>query len=147
MNTIRTIKALSLTILLAAAFSLSSCDKITTDQINKEKPSMNVDIRQQNGRTFTIENGSCKFSYTVGNGETGEMTFNIEKQSGSIDVLVYPIMDRTHPIFRGTNISSSKFTVVFEKAGEYEIWFYCRDFVGEHKTDWRICKDNGIRVN
>jgi len=94
---------------------------------------MNIDIVNNNdGSSYSVENGSTQYLFTVEDGETVELALIFDNQKGSIDVYVAKDGVEANADFREKDLSSGTYNVIVSEAGSYQVLYTCKDYVGEY---------------
>lgn len=97
-----------------------------------ETPCMNIDF--VNGQT--VHSGTEQRFYQVKEGNVGELKITVTRESGSLNISVYPVNDTQNYCYRGTDIPTSDFTVTLSEPGEYTVFIEAEKFVGSYGFDW-----------
>lgn len=104
---------------------------------NQQAPvDMNIDI--QDGKT--IRTGTEIYTYQVENGQTGILSVCIDRESGRLDLDIYPMGSEEKPEYIGRDMDNTSFDVFLKNAGEYTVRFTADKFVGKYGIEWKAMK-------
>lgn len=118
--------------LLLTVCAFSGC---SPKESEPQSASMKVDIMtSSDGKPYTIKNGSEKVYFSVEDGKSRQVEITVKKQSGTLDIRIEKDEDHK-PIYQGTDLPSSQFTVTAAEAGEYTVIVEAKDFIGEYRTE------------
>ena len=96
-------------------------------------PKMNIDVlKNAEGITYTVRNGTEQFFFTVGEGEVYEVKMTFNNQSGIVNAYIARDGVKENADYIGNDIPSSNFTVTISKAGTYQIYYECKDYIGKY---------------
>lgn len=128
------IKALAVVIIFICALMLfCACES----EKENDRPVMNINIEtRSDGTSYTVYDGSRQYCYQIEEGEGGDFRMEIVVGEGSIDAVIYEINDKDNPIYRGTDMPTSEFTVHSDKPGDYRILFTAHEFVGDFNCNF-----------
>lgn len=121
--------------IIAVALMLTLCGCGGRQAVNA--PQMRIDI--VNGQK--IYTGTEKRTYRVEENSQGDLKISITRDSGKIDVLIYPTDDEANYCYKGTDITSSDFSVKLPNSGEYTVLIEADGFCGEYAVDF--CTQSG----
>lgn len=107
---------------------------------NQQAPvTMNIDI--QDGKT--IRTGTEIYTYQVEDGQTGILSVCIARESGRLDLDIYPTGGEKKPEYTGRDMDNTSFDVFLKNAGEYTVRFTADQFIGEYGIKWKTKEGNG----
>ena len=125
----KNVKALTLLSVFLLLLFLFGCTK------EEQSRPMNVDIiTSADGKTYTVKNGCEKVHFSVGDGKPCQVEISVKKQSGTLTLRIEKNGEEK-PIYQGTDLPSSQFTVTADEAGEYTVTVEANDFIGEYRTE------------
>ena len=131
------VRILSLCLLIAAAISITACTNSKNDRNADTNGTMNIDF----GENGMIRNGTAYDTYQVEEGQRGILSIRISKESGRLDIDVYPVDNQDKPNYTGRDLDSASFDVIVEDPGAYQVCFTATEFVGDYGISWRA-EDN-----
>ena len=88
-----------------------------------------------------IRNGTEYDTYQVEGGQKGVISIRVSKESGRLDIDVYPVDSKDTPNYTGRDLDSASFDVIVEEPGEYRVCLATTEFVGDCEISWRT-EDN-----
>ena len=88
-----------------------------------------------------IRNGTEYDTYQVEEGQTGVISIRVFKESGRLDIDVYPVDSKDTPNYTGRDLDSASFDVIVEEPGEYRVCLAATEFVGNCEIS-RKTEDN-----
>ncbi len=125
----KTVTTIVLIIISAVAAACTSGN----DNISDERGNMNIDF----GENGIIRNGTEYYSYQVEANYRGVISIIITKDSGRIDLDIYPT-DRTFDTeYTGRDLNSASFSVILDEPGEYTVKITAEEFVGDYIITWK----------
>ena len=130
-------RIISLCLLFVAVILLTACTNGKPDNRDDAKGSMNIDF----GENGMIRNGTEYDTYQVKEGQKGIISIRVSKESGRLDIDVYPVDNKDKPNYTGRDLDSASFDVIVEEPGEYKVCFTATEFVGDYGISWRT-EDN-----
>ena len=110
-----------------------------TRQQNLESPHM--DRNMENGQI--LYDGTERRFFRVEEGQTGVLTVSVTRESGSLNLSVFPESDPEQYNYRGTELPTSDFTVLLEEPGAYRVWIEAERFAGAYDCEWSVRQQNG----
>lgn len=119
-------------IIAGVLLSLAGCGEIRNDP-SGEQEGMKVDLTE----TGMVRNGTEYRTFQVEKGERGIVSVRISRQSGALDLDIYPTDDPKEPEYTGRSLDSASFSVILEERGEYKIRVTARDYLGDCEIDWK----------
>ncbi|MGN0250222.1 MAG: hypothetical protein ACI4EH_02495 [Oliverpabstia sp.] len=131
------VRILTLCLLIAAVISIMACTNSKKDSNADMNGTMNIDF----GENGMIRNGTEYDTYQVKEGQKGIISIRVSKESGRLDIDVYPVDNKDKPNYTGRDLDSASFDVIVEEPGEYKICFTAREFAGDYGIRWRT-EDN-----
>lgn len=123
----------ALFVLAAIAISITACTSRRQAHTDANG-TMNVEF----GENGTIRNGMEYASYQVKEGQKGMISIRISRESGRLDVEIYPVDSKDHPNYTGRDLDSTSFDVIVEEPVEYQVCFTAAEFVGDYGITWSI---------
>ena len=133
-------RIISLCLLFVAVILLTACTNGKPDNRDDAKGTMNIDF----GENGMIRNGTEYDTYQVKEGQKGIISIRVSKESGRLDIDVYPVDNKDKPNYTGRDLDSASFDVIVEEPGEYHVCFTAVEFVGDYGTRWKT-EDNTDR--
>lgn len=130
-------KIISLCLLVVAVISITACTNGNKDYSADMNGTMNIDF----GENGMIRNGTEYDTYQVEEGQTGVISIRVFKESGRLDIDVYPVDSKDTPNYTGRDLDSASFDVIVEEPGEYRVCLAATEFVGNCEISWRT-EDN-----
>ena len=130
-------RIISLCLLFVAVILLTACTNGKPDNRDDAKGTMNIDF----GENGMIRNGTEYDTYQVKEGQKGIISIRVSKESGRLDIDVYPVDNKDKPNYTGRDLDSASFDVIVEEPGEYKVCFTATEFVGDYGNSWRT-EDN-----
>ena len=130
-------RIISLCLLFVAVILLTACTNGKPDNRDDAKGTMNIDF----GENGMIRNGTEYDTYQVEEGQKGIISIRVSKESGRLDIDVYPVDNKDKPNYTGRDLDSASFDVIVEEPGEYKVCFTATEFVGDYGISWRT-EDN-----
>ena len=103
-------------------------------QQNLESPHM--DKHLENGQI--LYDGTEQRFFQVEEGQTGVLTVSITRESGNLNLSVFPESDPEQYNYRGTELPTSDFTVLLEEPGTYHVWIEAERFIGTYDCEWSV---------
>ena len=88
-----------------------------------------------------IRNGTEYDTYQVEEGQKGIISMRVSRESGRLDIDVYPVDSKDTPNYTGRDLDSSSFDVIVKEPGEYQVCFTATEFIGDYGISWRT-EDN-----
>lgn len=128
---------ISLCLLVVAVISITACSNGKRDDPADGNGMMNIDF----GEDGMIRNGTEYNTYPVEEGQKGIISIRISKESGRLDIDVYPVDSKDKPNYTGRDVDSASFDVIVEEPGEYAVCLTATGFVGDYTIHWRT-EDN-----
>ena len=104
----------------------------------KTSANMNIDIRD--GKT--IRTGTEVYTYQVEDGQPGILSVYVARESGRLDLDIYPTESEDEAEYTGRNMDNAAFDVILKNAGEYTVRFTADKFIGEYGIEWKTVKGN-----
>ncbi|MDD5919304.1 MAG: hypothetical protein PUD73_09490 [bacterium] len=123
----------ALFLLTAIAISITACTNGKRDKYADANGTMNIDI----GEDGMIRNGTEYDTYQVEEGKKGIISIRISKESGRLDIDIYPADSKDTPNYTGRDLDSASFDVIVEEPGAYKVCFTAAEFVGDYGIEWR----------
>ena len=115
--------------MLTCVLLLSGCEQ----KEDTDMPKMKIDfIKDAEGITSTVSNGAAQFFFTVGEGEVYEVIMTFNNQGGVVNAYIAKDGVKENADYIGNDIPSGEFTVTISKAGTYQIYYECKDYMGEY---------------
>lgn len=133
----RCVKIFSLCFLAAAAISFTACTNAKRDDPAGMNGTMNVDFEENR----MVRNGTEYYTYRVEEGQKGIVSIHISRESGRLDIDVYPVDRKDDPDYTGRDLDSAAFDVIVEQPGEYKVCFTATEFSGDYGIHWRTEDD------
>ena len=130
-------KIISLCLLVVAVILITACTNGNKDYSADMNGTMNIDF----GENGMIRNGTEYDTYQVEEGQTGVISIRVFKESGRLDIDVYPVDSKDTPNYTGRDLDSASFDVIVEEPGEYRVCLAATEFVGNCEISWRT-EDN-----
>ena len=130
-------KIISLCLLVVAVILITACTNGNKDYSADMNGTMNIDF----GENGMIRNGTEYDTYQVEEGQTGVISIRVFKESGRLDIDVYPVDSKDTPNYTGRDLDSASFDVIVEEPGEYRVFLAATEFVGNCEISWRT-EDN-----
>ena len=125
----KNVKVLTLLSVFLLLLFLFGCTK------EEQSRPMTVDlITSADGKTYTVKNGCEKGHFSVGDKNPCQIEITVKKQSGKLNIRIEKDGEEK-PVYRGTDLPSSQFTVTAAEAGEYTVTVEAKDFIGEYRTE------------
>ena len=103
-------------------------------QQNLESPHMDKNL--ENGQI--LYDGTEQWFFQVEEGQTGVLTVSITRESGNLNLSVFPESDPEQYNYRGTELPTSDFTVLLEEPGTYRVWIEAERFIGTYDCEWSV---------
>ena len=97
-----------------------------------EEPCMNLEM--EDGQV--VRTGTEQRFYQVEDGQAGELTVSIERESGSLNIFVFQEGEERRYFYRGTDLPTAGFTVTLSEPGEYKVWVEAARFAGTYELGW-----------
>ena len=119
-------------IIAGVMLSLAGCGEIRKDP-SGEQGGMKVDLTEKG----MVRNGTEYRTFQVEKGERGIVSVRISRQSGALDLDIYPTDDPKEPEYTGRSLDSASFSVILEERGEYKIRVTAKDYLGDYEIDWK----------
>lgn len=120
-------------IIAGVLLSLAGCADKGNDPAG-EQGSMNIDL----GEKGMVRNGTEYRTYQVEEGVRGIVSVRISRQSGALDLDIYPTDRPEEPEYTGRSLDSATFSVILEERGEYKLRVTAKDYVGDYEIDWKM---------
>ena len=130
-------KIISLCLLVVAVILITACTNGNKDYSADMNGTMNIDF----GENGMIRNGTEYDTYQVEEGQTGVISIRVFKESGRLDIDVYPVDSKDTPNYTGRDLDSASFDVIVEEPGEYRVCLAATEFVGNCEISRRT-EDN-----
>lgn len=111
---------------------LSGCAR-GAKQAGDEQGHMKIDVTQGG----MLRNGTAYDTYQVAAGQRGVVSLRIDRESGRIDVDIFPTLRRDAPAYTGRDLDATAFDVILSEPGEYKVCITATDFVGDDSIAWR----------
>lgn len=124
-------------LLLGALLTMAGCAGREGDTHTDACGTMNIDF----GENGMIRNGTEYDTYQVEEGQKGIISIRVSKESGRLDIDVYPVDRKDKPNYTGRDLDSVSFDVIVEEPGAYQVCFTATEFVGDYGINWRT-EDN-----
>ena len=121
----------------AMVISITACTNGNQEAEADKNGTMNIDF----GENGMIRNGTEYDTYQVKEGQKGIISIRVSKESGRLDIDVYPVDNKDKPNYTGRDLDSASFDVIVEEPGEYKVCFTATEFVGDYGISWRT-EDN-----
>lgn len=99
-----------------------------------EQPSMNISF--ENGQT--VYTGTEQRFYQLEDGQVGNLAISVTRESGSLNISVFPTAAPQQYCYRGTDIPTSDFTVTLSESGEYKVRIEADHFAGSYGLEWTV---------
>ena len=116
-------------LMLTCVLLISGCEQ----NEDTDRPKMNIDfIKNTEGIMSKVSNGAEQYFFTVGEGEVYEVKMTFNNQSGIVNAYIARDGVKENADYIGNDIPSSDFTVTISKAGTYQIYYECKDYIGEY---------------
>lgn len=131
------VRILTLCLLVAAVISITACSNNKKDSNADMNGTMNIDF----GENGMIRNGTEYDTYQVKEGQQGIISIRVSKESGRLDIAVYPVDNKDMPNYTGRDLDSASFDMIVEEPGVYQVCFTATEFVGDYEISWRT-EDN-----
>ena len=119
-------------IIAGVLLSLAGCGEIRNDPAG-EQGGMKVDLTE----TGMVRNGTEYRTFQVEEGRRGIVSVRIFRQSGALDLDIYPTDDPKESEYTGRSLDSASFSVILEERGEYKIRVAAKDYLGDYEIDWK----------
>ena len=119
-------------IIAGVLLSLAGCGEIRNDP-SGEQGGMKVDLTEKG----MVRNGTEYRTFQVEEGRRGIVSVRISRQSGALDLDIYPTDDPKEPEYTGRSLDSASFSVILEEQGEYKIRVTAKDYLGDYEIDWK----------
>ena len=119
-------------IIAGVLLSLAGCAEIKNDPAG-EQGSMKVDLTE----TGMVRNGTEYRTFQVEKGKRGIVSVRISRQSGVLELDIYPTDRPKEPEYTGRSLDSASFSVILEEQGEYKVRVAAKDYVGDYEIDWK----------
>lgn len=119
-------------IIAGVLLSLAGCGEIRNDSAG-EQGGMKVDLTEKG----MVRNGTEYRTFQVEKGERGIVSVRISRQSGALDLDIYPTDDPKEPECTGRSLDSASFSVILEEQGEYKVRVTVKDYLGDYEIDWK----------
>ena len=103
-------------------------------QQNLESPHMDKNL--ENGQI--LYDGTEQRFFQVEEGQTGVLTVSITRESGNLNLSVFPESDPEQYNYRGTELPTSDFTVLLEEPGTYHVGIEAERFIGTYACEWSV---------
>ncbi|MGM9596711.1 MAG: hypothetical protein ACI3XO_02740 [Eubacteriales bacterium] len=126
-----------LCLLIATVISITACTNSKKDSNAAMNGTMNIDF----GENGMIRNGTEYYTYQVKEGQKGIISIRVSKESGRLDIDVYPVDNKDKPNYTGRDLDSASFDVILINSGEYKVCFTATGFVGDYGINWRTEDD------
>ena len=120
-------------IIAGVLLSLAGCGEIRKDP-SGEQGGMKVDLTEKG----MVRNGTEYRTFQVEEGRRGIVSVRISRQSGALDLDIYPTDDPKEPEYTGRSLDSASFSVILEEEGEYKICVTAKDYLGDYEINWKI---------
>lgn len=104
----------------------------------KTPASMNIDTKD--GKT--IRTGTEVYTYQLEAGQTGILSVRVARESGRLDLDIYPTGGEDEAEYTGRDMDNAAFNVTLKSAGEYTVRFTADQFIGEYGIEWKTMKGN-----
>lgn len=119
-------------IIAGVLLSLAGCGEIRKDP-SGEQGGMKVDLTEKG----MVRNGTEYRTFQVEEGRRGIVSVRISRQSGALDLDIYPTDDPKESEYTGRSLDSASFSVILEEQGEYKIRVAAKDYLGDYEIDWK----------
>ena len=119
-------------IIAGVLLSLAGCGEIRNGPAG-EQGGMKVDLTEKG----MDRNGTEYRTFQVEEGRRGIVSVRISRQSGVLDLDIYPTDDPKEPEYTGRSLDSASFSVILEEQGEYKIRVTAKDYQGDYEIDWK----------
>lgn len=119
-------------IIAGVLLSLTGCADKGNDPAG-EQGSMKADLT----KAGMVRNGTEYRTYQVEEGERGIVAVRISRQSGALDLDIYPTDRPKEPEYTGRSLDSASFSVILEESGEYKLRVTAKDYIGDYEIDWK----------
>lgn len=119
-------------IIAGVLLSLAGCGEIRNGPAGKQG-GMKVDLTEKG----MVRNGTEYRTFQVEEGRRGIASVRISRQSGALDLDIYPTDDPKEPEYTGRSLDSASFSVILEEQGEYKIRVTAKDYLGDYEIDWK----------
>ena len=130
-------KIISLCLIVVSVISITACTNSNRDVSTDTNGTMSIDF----GEDGMIRNGTEYDTYQVEKGQKGIISVRVSRESGRLDIDVYPTDSKNEPNYTGRDLDSASFDVIVEEPGEYQVCFTATEFVGDYGISWRT-EDN-----
>ena len=130
-------KIISLCLIVVSVISITACTNSNRDDSTDTNGTMSIDF----GEDGMIRNGTEYDTYQVEKGKKGIISVRVSRESGRLDIDVYPTDSKNEPNYTGRDLDSASFDVIVEEPGEYQVCFTATEFVGDYGISWRT-EDN-----
>lgn len=118
-------------LVILLSLTLFSCAKKEIERT--EKSVLNIDFTDKG----MVRNGSETYTYQVENSMKGTCGITINRTSGSVSIDIYPSSDPTLSLYKGRDLDTTSFEVIFSENGEYKVQFTFKDFIGDYGINWK----------
>ena len=122
-------------IIAGVLLSLAGCGEIRNGPAG-EQGGMKVDLTEKG----MVRNGTEYRTFQVEEGRRGIVSVRISRQSGVLDLDIYPTDDPKKPEYTGRSLDSASFSVILEEQGEYKVRVTAKDYLGDYEIDWKTEK-------
>lgn len=119
-------------IIAGVLLSLAGCGEIRKDP-SGERGGMKVDLTEKG----MVRNGTEYRTFQVEEGRRGIVSVRISRQSGALDLDIYPTDDPKESKYTGRSLDSASFSVILEERGEYKVCVTAKDYLGDYEIDWK----------
>ena len=120
-------------IIAGVLLSLAGCGEIRNGPAG-EQGGMKVDLTEKG----MVRNGTEYRTFQVEEGRRGIVSVRISRQSGALDLDIYPTDDPKESKYTGRSLDSASFSVILEEEGEYKICVTAKDYLGDYEINWKI---------
>ena len=132
-------RIIPLCLLAAAVISITACTSNNRDHSADTNGMMNIDFREDR----MIRNGTEYDAYQVEEGQKGIISIRVSRESGRLDIDIYPVDNKDTPNYIGRDLDSASFDVIVEGPSEYQVCFTATEFVGDYEISWRAEDNTG----
>lgn len=99
-------------------------------------PEMTVDvIKTKDGTSIAVRNGTEQRSFSVKEGQSCEILVTVERESGALSVSILNEQSG-EKIYSGSDIPTSRFSVIADEAGDYTIEIEVESFIGSYELEY-----------
>lgn len=90
-----------------------------------------------------LRSGTEYRTYQVEEGQRGILSVGITRESGGLDLDIYPADRKEDTAYTGRNLESAEFEVILSEPGEYKVRVTVKSFLGDYGFNWRTEDTSG----